>query len=108
MTAAAIDRATYVFRFGPNEAVRWEETPRRTLPAHLEAAEPERWAWCLHCERAFQLGEAREEHGAVMCAYLDCEASPLDFWLWESYRAFVGAAPRVPRLGLEYPLARAA
>ena len=83
----------------------FDETPRTELSAHLRAASPSTWLWCLHCERAFQLGAARVAAERVSCGNGSCEGSPLDFWSWDAYRAFVGAAPMQPEPGRCYSLA---
>lgn len=91
---------------------------------------PERWVWCLHCERAFQAKDVRRFRcedlvGAkearflglkgepyYMCAYEDCDGTPLDFDWWDemlegkrwSVRFADYGYPKVPERGKRYPL----
>lgn len=93
------------FRFHTGEAIVWErESSSRTLPSDLASSSPDRWLWCLECERAFQLGEVLAQGAHVGCAYEDCGATPEAFWQWESYRAFVGHAADPSRDAI-FPLA---
>lgn len=78
------------------------------------------WMWCLHCERAFRLGEYREVEGdrvrsgqfgddcgaevLQLCPYDDCGGSPIDWWTWAQIRSYHSDYPDVPERGKEYPL----
>jgi len=74
------------------------------LTTHSQESGVDAWAWCIRCERAFQLGDVVRREGPVGCAYLDCDGDPLDFWSWSAYCAFTrtAAAPsRGPRYSLD-------
>lgn len=102
MAAAPI---SHIFQIGPGYRIEVEKARRSRLHSSLEAAGATAWLWCLDCERAFQLGEARRTDRGVACAYADCEGESLDFWFWNAYRAFVGAGPGAPQAARRYPLA---
>lgn len=74
------------------------------LPTYLQTAHPRAWIWCLHCERAFQLGDTRVVGSRIACSFGDCDGGPIDFWRWESYRAYVQSAPEIPTEGRRYSL----
>jgi hypothetical protein len=40
------------------------------------------WVWCLHCERAYKVGEFRQVKDFQLCPYENCDGSPLDVWRW--------------------------
>ena len=104
MTMAAPPRpSTYVFDFGG--PIEFEVPAGPRLSTYLRASAPSTWLWCLHCERSFELAEAREAGDAVRCGYDDCAGEAPDFWSWDAYRAFAAAAPQRPRPDQRYPLA---
>lgn len=66
------------------------------------------WAWCLHCERAYNKKDIRwdERSGLYMCAYEECNG---DAWLdatWDyaSIREMNPDYPLVPEIGKVYPM----
>lgn len=73
------------------------------------------WVWCLHCERAFQYGEYREEPAdsilrrygldrLQLCPYDDCDGSPLDLRPWGEVRKTNLEYPVIPDREKVYPL----
>ena len=96
---------SHIFQIGPGYRIEVEKARRSHLHTSLEAAGATAWLWCLDCERAFQLGEARRTERGIACAYANCKGESLDFWSWNAYRAFVGAAPEAPEAARRYPLA---
>ena len=69
------------------------------------------FAWCLHCERAFQRGTERIIDGLKHCQYEDCDGREIgDLWDWQQvrfpYERDPGREtyPEVPELGKTYPL----
>jgi len=105
--ATPTDMNVFYFDFNDQDAARWLDDRTDRLTTYLEAASPAAWMWCFRCERAFQLEQAQTHAEAVSCGYADCDAAPIDFWRWESYRAYVGAAPAQPQAAQAYPLALA-
>jgi hypothetical protein len=93
------------YEFHAEDRVDFVHHSAADLMAHHEVADASAWMWCLHCERAFQLGDARIEAEGTYCSYAGCEGAPLDFWSWEAYRAVTDAAPEFPQAALRYPLA---
>ena len=89
-----------------------------------------RWAWCLHCERCFEVSLSREPEagdyaagtfgfaedfeaqfgverdGQVFaeCPYEDCDGSLLDFWWWATLRGKRPELPLTPEADRVYPL----
>lgn len=62
------------------------------------------WAWCLHCSRAYQVGEFRQIGELQYCPYPDCDGDAvLDRQHWESVAENNGY-PTAPQRGVEYPL----
>ena len=67
------------------------------------------WVWCLHCERAYLLGEHRivaiNNSSLRMCPYEDCDGDTvLDQWAWGSVREENPSYPEVPERKTIYPL----
>lgn len=73
------------------------------LTTHAQESGVDAWAWCIRCERAFQLGEVVRHEGPVSCAYPDCDGEALDFWSWAAYCAFTRTAA-APSHGGRYSL----
>ena len=105
MSATMATRNRFQYRFTRDDIVEVEYPPVATIGLHLSAAAPTAWVWCLNCERAFQIGAARSGRSGVACGYGDCAGRPFDFWSWDAYRAFAGAAPSIPEAERRYPLA---
>ncbi len=62
------------------------------------------WAWCIHCERVYQVGEFRQIGELQYCPYADCDGDAvLDCWHWE-FVAEENGYPTIPERGVEYPL----
>ncbi|MBI4216033.1 MAG: hypothetical protein HY687_01370 [Chloroflexi bacterium] len=64
------------------------------------------WAWCLHCGRAYQVGNYRLEvrSGLQYCPYDDCDGDAvMDAQHWEEVREKMGY-PETPEVGEFYPL----
>lgn len=97
--------ATYIYNLSSADALEVEYAREATLTAHLQAESPSVWLWCLNCERSFRLGDVQHGADGASCGYGDCAGEPLDFWTWDAYRAFVGAAPQQPEAARRYPLA---
>lgn len=64
------------------------------------------FVWCLHCEQAFRVREARLMCGLWMCKNgARCGGDMMfDFWPWGAYRREHPGAPEIPSEGTEYPL----
>jgi hypothetical protein len=62
------------------------------------------WVWCLHCNRAYKVGEFRTIKGLQYCPYEDCDGTTvLDAWLWEDLRKNTGIIhPEQPRKDVIY------
>lgn len=84
--------------------IEYDHPTRTELPVFVEAAGHHEWLWCFDCERAFQVADVRNGANGHACAYHDCSGTPVDFWQWDAYRAFLGAGPDVPELDYHYPL----
>lgn len=79
-------------------------------------AEPFKWAWCLHCERAYELGQVRlvpeprtdlrvMTGDMQMCPYDDCDGDAvIDVWPWSKVRELHPDYPDEPVPGVVYPL----
>lgn len=66
---------------------------------------PDRIAWCLHCERAYQKGEHRKLSGLSMCPYEDCDGDTvIDQWTWSRIREENPGYPEIPERGTVYAL----
>jgi hypothetical protein len=101
----ALRPASHIFEVSADHRFEVEHVRRTELDAHLKAADPNVSVWCFRCERSFRLGAVRAGDAGVSCGYADCTGGPLDFWSWDAYRAFVGAAPEAPESARRYPLA---
>ena len=54
------------------------------------------WAWCLHCERAYKVGEFRQVGEFQFCPYPDCDGSAvIDCWHWGEIARWM-SYPEVP------------
>lgn len=66
------------------------------------------WAWCLHCERAYNKKDIRwdERQAIYMCAYEGCDGDAfLDgSWDYASIRGFHPEYPEVPEEGKVYSM----
>jgi hypothetical protein len=60
--------------------------------------------WCVHCERAFQYGQARDEPGTPTCPYVGCEKNHAEPWDWVRVHRLNPDYPRLPTPGVVYPL----
>lgn len=64
-----------------------------------------KYFWCLHCERAYENGQWREEGELQMCPYDNCDGDAvLDAWEWSKIREEHPDYPEVPEIGKSYPL----
>jgi len=78
---------------------------------------PSDYVWCLHCERAYKVGEHRkvstskvirtilpDMEFAEMCHYEDCDGdAEMDAWNWGKVSTINGY-PEIPEHGKVYPL----
>jgi hypothetical protein len=63
------------------------------------------WVWCLHCQRAYQVGEYREKDDLQYCPYLDCDGdSVVDAWPWKRIKEIHPNYPDIPEKDKVYPL----
>ncbi len=69
------------------------------------------WMWCLHCERAYEVGSLRVYNGGrerrLNCAVEGCDGSPHDWTPWhpdEWPRNANPDNPEVPEAFRRYPL----
>lgn len=63
--------------------------------------------WCLHCERAYPMGNFRvSSRGLELCPYPGCDGDTVvDAWRWETVREHrEDRYPLQPVAGLVYPL----
>jgi len=62
------------------------------------------WAWCLQCERVYQIGDVRENGDQSICPNPDCDGhTAFDSFPWESVAEEIGCEA-IPQRGVEYPL----
>ena len=65
----------------------------------------DKWMWCLHCERVYKKEEFRLVDDMIMCPYMDCDGDiPFDSWEWEEICKYNPGYPKVPLVGVIYPL----
>lgn len=64
------------------------------------------WAWCLHCERCYQVGEYKlDKHGLRLCPYPDCDGDTfMDRYPWKGIKANHPEYPEIPEKGKKYPM----
>jgi hypothetical protein len=75
------------------------------------------WVWCLHCERAYQVGEFKinvssqighssNNSGELqLCPYPDCDGDTvIDSWEWESIKEKHPDYPVLPERDKVYPM----
>ena len=66
------------------------------------------WAWCLHCERAYDKKDIRwdERSGLYMCAYEECSGDAWfdATWDYASIREMHPDYPLVPEIGKVYSM----
>lgn len=66
------------------------------------------YIWCLHCERVYQKKSMKLEYlgqKGEYCAYPGCGGSVLvDGWPWSKIRKSNPDYPKVPEIGVVYPL----
>lgn len=77
-----------------------------TMQHFLLVTGPRRsWLWCMHCERAYPLGSYRVVEDLQLCPYAECRGDTiLDLWPWVTVREENPQYPKVPELGVLYPL----
>jgi hypothetical protein len=76
------------------------------MKSHLEITfgwEAGSWVWCLHCERAYKVGEFRTIKGIQYCPYEDCDGTTvMDAWSWDDFRNRIGVHPEEPEKDVRY------
>ena len=75
------------------------------MSADTAAIDAKSAVWCLHCERAYDVGEFRRIDGLRLCPYQDCDGDAvLDQWDWARIRHENSQYPASPMRGVFYPL----
>lgn len=63
------------------------------------------WVLCLHCERAYRVGEYRKIGDLQYCPYPECDGDAvLDPWTWKRIREIHPEYPEIPEKDKVYPL----
>jgi hypothetical protein len=76
----------------------------RAIDGRDDFEPPDKWFWCLHCQRCYQAWELQwcDECGFVHCPYADCDgAAFIDGWDWQR-DFFPRGFPETPTRGKIY------